>query len=106
MTGATAPHVVLALARILDFDTAKWQYVYGKSSKTFVAFCLSFDGVQIEIEFGRAKQSSPPPLYSPSVFCHNALHTGLSANTKVCGIKENKKTFAGIAPEIFQPHKS
>lgn len=47
--------------------SAKKQYVYGKSSKTFVAFCLSFDGVQIEIEFryglNRAQSAILSPLY-------------------------------------------
>lgn len=46
--------------------SAKKQYVYGKSSKTFVAFCLSFDGVQIEIEFryglNRAQSANLSPL--------------------------------------------
>lgn len=46
--------------------SAKKQYVYGKSSKTFVAFCLSFDGVQIEIEFRYGLNRAQSAKLSPS----------------------------------------
>lgn len=46
--------------------SAKKQYVYGKSSKTFVAFCLSFDGVQIEIEFRYGLNRAQSAILSPS----------------------------------------
>lgn len=46
--------------------SAKKQYVYGKSSKTFVAFCLSFDGVQIEIEFRYGLNRAQSTILSPS----------------------------------------
>lgn len=48
--------------------SAKKQYVYGKSSKTFVAFCLSFDGVQIEIEFRYGLNRAQSAILSLSPF--------------------------------------
>lgn len=88
--------------------SAKKQYVYGKSSKTFVAFCLSFDGVQIEIEFryglNRAQSAilSPSPSFPCSAYFQ---HTALCNKHKSAQQKANKSR-AGNAPEIFLPHKS
>lgn len=89
--------------------SAKKQYVYGKSSKTFVAFCLSFDGVQIEIEFryglNRAQSAILSPLSPSPLLCSYFQHTALCNKHKSAQQKANKSR-AGNAPEIFLPHKS
>lgn len=89
--------------------SAKKQYVYGKSSKTFVAFCLSFDGVQIEIEFryglNRAQSANLSPLSLSPLLCSYFQHTALCNKHKSAQQKANKSR-AGNAPEIFLPHKS
>lgn len=74
--------------------SAKKQYVYGKSSKTFVAFCLSFDGVQIEIEFryglNRAQSAILSPFSSfPSRRTSSTLH--FATNTKVRSKKQTNR---------------
>lgn len=75
--------------------SAKKQYVYGKSSKTFVAFCLSFDGVQIEIEFryglNRAQSAnlSPSPSLPCSARTSSTLH--FATNTKVRSKKQTNR---------------
>lgn len=96
----TATTTTQCCATCCRVASAKKQYVYGKSSKTFVAFCLSFDGVQIEIEF-RLKPASYPivclplsPLFLLPSLTRHFQHTALLQQTtyKSARQKANNKS--------------